>query len=437
MSDNTRSETDGDYQDIQPQLNDFVERKCSVCGRKYGENEAPCHRSHVVSFERRLTTQNWLLARNPQEMSPSDELVVGADGISFEPLYSALKPLIQSESGRFDEYHSHMPYESQHQEWLAEVFRKDLLIGDRLVLGVRAGIESSEDRIKKEGKKVTPARVFAHLVFLDQYGLLPGFSRLRRGNANSLREICADHYDVEPDSLASEWVTKRRVDRSKVYSTTSEFKKEWNVELIEEYPASKSHPHSEYKPFDGTAILADHRDHNLVARRVKRQLHRLPDVDWVISPHIISSHSDDGSSSAVSSNRPVLGFDVGGFEYTGDGQRLRYLGIVTGWDESLFETYLQALHIGETAATGILVLPNRESIYDFLHFLKDNELTERPWIFPDSRDGYRSIPNVQALHDQLIRQIPLLDEMALVPRRKFLDEGVDSLADLVSVPTYA
>lgn len=435
MPDNTRKELGDDYQDVQPQLTDFVERNCSVCGRKYGENEAPCHRPQVVSFERRLATQNWLLTRKPGEIPCNDELVVGADGVSFEPLYLALKPLIQSESARFDKYHSNTPYEIQQQEWLAEVFRKHLLDGDTLVLGVLAGIQSSEDRIKKRGKKVTPARVFAHLVFLDQYGLLPGYNGLRRGNG--LREICADHYGVQADSLASKWVIKQRVDRSKVYTTTSEFRKEWNVELVEEYPENESHPHSEYKPFDGTAILDDHRDHNLVARQLKRELHRLPNVDWVISPHIISAYSANDSFSEDSSNLSVLGFDVAGFEYTCEGQRLRYLGIVIGWEEPLFETYLQASQIGETAATGVLVLPNREFIYDFLHFLKANELTERPWVFPESRDAYRSIPNVQALHEQLIRQIPLLDEIALIPRRKFLDEGVDSLADLVSVPTYA
>jgi hypothetical protein len=98
---------------------------------------------------------------------------------------------------------------------------------------------------------------------------------------------------------------------------------------------------------------------------------------------------------------------------------------------------LQTVQIGKTAAAGVLVLPNREWIYDFLHFLQRHELTQVPHVFPESRDRYRSIPNVQALHDQLIREVPLLDEMALLPRRKFLDEGVDAIDNLISVPTYA
>jgi hypothetical protein len=134
---------------------------------------------------------------------------------------------------------------------------------------------------------------------------------------------------------------------------------------------------------------------------------------------------------------PILAFDVAGFEYASNGQRLRYLGIVTDWEESLFETYLQVVQVGKTAATGVLILPNREWIYDFLHFLSNNNLTQAPSVFPESKGRYRSIPNVRALHDQLIGKVPLLADIAILPRRKFLDEGFENLDDLVSVPTYA
>jgi hypothetical protein len=113
------------------------------------------------------------------------------------------------------------------------------------------------------------------------------------------------------------------------------------------------------------------------------------------------------------------------------------LGVVIDWEESLFETYLQVVQIGKTAATGVLILPNREWIYDFLHFLASNDLTQAPSAFPKSRSGYQSIPNVQALHHQLISKIPLFDDIALLPRRKFLDEGFETLDNLVSVSTYA
>lgn len=438
MWSNTEREENGGNQNEQPQLTDFVERTCSVCGRKYGENETPCHSPEVVSFERRLTAQKWLLPRHRSPETHITPHVIGNDGLSFEPLYSALRSLIETESTGFDEYLSNTPYDIRPQEWLAEAFRQDLLLKhDELVLGPLAGIKASEQRIKQKGKEVTPARVFAHVVFLDQYGLIPGYGGLRRGHTKDLREVCANHYGVQPDALDSKWIIKRRVDRSKVYSTTAEFRQVWDVELVDTYPENASHPYSDFKPFDGRAILDAHRDHNLVACRMKTQLLRLPNVDWAISPHLIYSRSDYDSSKETSSSLPVLGFDVAGFEYTTDGQRLRYLGVVTEWEESPFETYLQAAQIGKTAATGILVLPNRESIYDFLHFLKCSKLTDCPGVFPESREKYRSLPNVQKLHEQLIRQIPLLDGMALLPRRRFLDEGVDTLNDLVSVPTYA
>jgi hypothetical protein len=65
--------------------------------------------------------------------------------------------------------------------------------------------------------------VFTHLVFLDQYGLLPRYDPLVQGGGKGLSEICAEYYDVRPTELESEWIVKRRVDRSKVYSTTPEF----------------------------------------------------------------------------------------------------------------------------------------------------------------------------------------------------------------------
>jgi hypothetical protein len=174
-----------------------------------------------------------------------------------------------------------------------------------------------------------------------------------------------------------------------------------------------------------------------MTRGAKAELLGLPDVDWMVVPHIVYSRADSDVSGDSSSRLPVLGVDFTGFEYTVDGQRLRYLGIVTDWDEDPFEVYLQIVQLGKTAATGVVVLPNREQIYDFLHFLKTAELIQDLGVLPDERDEYSSVPNVQALHEQIVSDVQLLDGIALLPRRKFLDEGFDTLDDLVSVPTYA
>ena len=438
MSSNSEAQSEGGDQGNQPELTDFVERTCPVCGRVYEKNGAVCHPSHVVKFERRLATQKWLLtAQRPPDTPPGQSPVVGSDRVSFEATYLAIRSLIQSESDRFDAYVSDTPYQIQGQKWIASVYRQYLSETDELVPGVLAGIQASENRITRRGAEVTPARVFAHLVFLDQYGLLPRYDPLVRGGGRGLSEICAEHYDVSPAHLESKWIVKRRVDRSKVHSTTPEFRQEWDVELVNEQSTRASHPHSECKPFDRTAVLGDHRDHNLVTRRAKAELLGLPDVNWALAPHIIYARADYDVSDDSSSRLPVLGFDFAGFEYTVDGQRLRYLGIVTDWNEDPFEVYLQIVQLGKTAATGVVVLPNREQIYDFLHFLKTTELTQDYGVLPEERDEYSSVPNVQALHKHLIRDVQLLDGIALLPRRKFLDEGFDTLDDLVSVPTYA
>lgn len=438
MSSNSEDQSEGGGQKDQPELIDFVERTCPVCGRVYEKNGAACHPSHIIKFERRLATQDWLLtAQRPPDTLPGQSLTVGSDRISFEATYLAVRSLIHSESDRFDAYISDTPYQIQGQKWIASVYRKYLSETDELVPGVLAGIQASENRITRRGAEVTPARVFAHLVFLDQYGLLPRYDPLVRGEGGGLSEICAEYYDVRPAHLESEWIVKQRVDRSKVYSTTPEFRQEWDVELVNEQSSQASYPHSKSKPFDGTAVLGDHRDHNLVTRRAKAELLGLPNVDWALAPHIVYSHADYDVSEDSPSRLPVLGFDFGGFEYTIDGQRLRYLGIVTDWDEDPFEIYLQIVQLGKTVATGVVVLPNREQIYDFLHFLKTTELTQDLSVLPDERDEYSSVPNVQALHEQVVSDVQLLDGIALLPRRKFLDEGFDTLDDLVSVPTYA
>jgi len=438
MSSDSESQSTGGEQDGQPNLSDFIERTCPVCGRTYDEDQAPCHPPHIVTFERRLATQDWLFSgRRPPETPPHKSPVVGSDRVAFEPLYLALRSLIQSEPARFDEYVADTPYAIRQQDWLAEVFRQFLTEGDELVPGVVAGIHASEDRLSQKDVDPTPAEVFAHVVWLDQYGLLPGYDALRRGRTRSLRDLCAEYYGVQPNVLESEWVVKRRVDRSKVYTTTSKFRQVRALEFVDDLSDTASHPHADCKPFDGTAVLDDHRDHNLVARRAKAGLRGVPNVDWTVSPHIIYSRSNYGSSEEPPARLPILGFDVAGFEYTSDGQRLRYLCIVTDWEESLFETYLQIVQLRRTAATGVVILPNREWIYDFLHFLTSNDLTQESGVFPESREEYRSIPNVEALHAQLIRKIPLFDDIALLPRRKFLDEGLETLNNLVSVPTYA
>lgn len=437
MSSNSESQSTDSERDPQPKLTDFIDSACPVCGRKYGENGKSCHPTDVVTIERRLTEQNWLFSKKrPSAARQNGSLVIGNDCVLFEPLYLALRQKIQSGSVVVSEYAADSPYEIQRQEWITTVYHEYLLRSDEVIPGILAGIRASQQRLTKNDVEATPARVFAHLVFLDQYGLLPRYDQLRLGNTKSLREICAEYYDVPPDRLDSEWVIKRRVDRSKVYSTTPEFREEWELKLVNDPIVKDQYPHSNCRPFDGTAILGDHRDHNLIARRAKTEFLRLPNVDWCLSPHIFYSRSGYSSSRDAASRLPVLGFDIAGFAYTSNGQRLRYLGIVVDWDEGLFEVYLQAIQIGKTAATGVLILPNREWIFDFLHFLKRNELTKVPHVFPDSRDQYRSIPNVQALHERVIREIPLFDEMALLPRRKLLDEGTDSLSDLVSVQTY-
>jgi len=162
MSSNSEGQSEWGDQANQPNLAEFVERTCTVCGRVYGKDGAACHPSHVVKFERRLATQNWLLtAQRPPETLPGASPVVGSDRVSFEATYLAIKSLIQSESDQFGAYISYTPYQIQGQKWIASVYRQYLSEIDELVPGVLAGIRASENRITGRGAEVTPARVVA------------------------------------------------------------------------------------------------------------------------------------------------------------------------------------------------------------------------------------------------------------------------------------
>ena len=95
MSSNSEVQSEGGDQGNQPELTDFVERTCPVCGRVYEKNGAACHPSHIVKFERRLATQDWLLtAQRPPDTPPGQFPIVGSDRVSFEATYLAIRSLI-------------------------------------------------------------------------------------------------------------------------------------------------------------------------------------------------------------------------------------------------------------------------------------------------------------------------------------------------------
>lgn len=435
MSGNSGENQDGGENREQPAITDYVTYECSVCGRTLDEKESVCHPPRVAQFERRLATGKWLLPskRSPDRHS-SEHPVVGSDGVAFECLYATLHSALGSNSKRVEEYVGKTPYQIPNQPWIAGAYRQNLGTTEDLVTGTLAALRACEVRVERVSNEVTLPEVFAHLIYLEQYGLIPGIHR--RGVTGGLREVCSKYYDVSVEDLNSEWVVERRVDRSKVFSTTKNFRQAWDLDLVGDVP--DSHPLADYKPFNGTAVLGDHRDHNLVTSRAKQELLGLPYVDWAVAPHLFYLRSEDGFTHGPATNSPpVVGFDFAGFENSPGGQQLRYLGIVSEREEDPFEIYLQVKQMSETHANGIVILYNREAIYDFLHFLKTDEEISGMEPLPDSRDAYNSIPNVRTLHEKVVSQTGLLEGMALMPRRKFLDEGFQTIDELIPVQMYA
>ncbi|MCU4971126.1 hypothetical protein OB955_00035 [Halobacteria archaeon AArc-m2/3/4] len=395
-------------------LTDFHTNKCPVCGRMCGDDKQICHPTDFVTTERKLAMRQCLFPELRPEFSDSVPLspVVGSDSLPFNVQYLTLAPLMQAFSNELDEYEKSTSYEFPDQPWIQRIYRNHHIPDGKLTRCLHAALQEIEKRIEAREQDSDVIDVLAHLVYLDQFGLLPGYDRLRTNK--SIRRICSDHFGSEISDATienSELLVRRRVDRAKVYSTTSAFRRKWDLEI-------------HLDGFDHRPVVGDHRDHNLVTRAAKEKLSLLPTVHWACAPHSFYLGENSGSSAAVidSSKVPTFEFDFAGFKNMPQGQKLEYLGIVADWDESNYEIYYQLKQLQETDALGIIVHCNRHSIYEFLHFLKTNELIAKPEVLPDTLDQYQAIPNVQALHDTIIREVPFLDGIVIYPRRKFLDE---------------
>lgn len=433
MSNNSGQSSNEDESINQPFITDYITPTCAVCGRVQGDQNVDCHPRDIIKVERWLANGKWLLSsQRPSADDHYGHYVCGNDHVTFEPLYGTLRPLIDNHLDQFDEHMEKTPCEIPTQEWIASAHRRDMEFTDDIVMGLLAAIKACETRVKQRSGDAAPADIFAHLVYLGQYELIPG--NYDPNLTGSLREFCADYCDVAVSNLNSKWVIERRIDRSKVFSTTKEFRREWDLELVSSSPAADSQPAS--KSMNNVPVLEDHRDHNLVTREAKRELLGLPYVDWSVAPHLFYSEQTVEEDSEDSTHTPI-GFDFAGFKYTPDGQKLRYLGVVTDHKEEDIEIYSQIEQLNETDANGLVIMPNREAIYDFLHFLHTVEnIAGQEWL-PETRDEYSSIPNVRLLHEDVVTNVDFLDGIAFLPRRKFLDEGFQTIDDLIAVKTYA
>lgn len=433
MSKNHSGSSDEDTETAQPPLSEFATPECQVCGRKYSEATDPCHTEFLTRIQKQRSETNWSFRTKSTDSGPVYYNQVPSV-VDFECMYGVFQDLCSIATTKAQKYLNRSPYEIPELEWVESFYFEDLDLLAVRETGIEAAISGCEKKAKQMEGLTTIEDVFAHFVYLDQFGLVPSYHNPDEQRA--LREYCADYYDVPVSSLDSEWLVERRIDRSKVYSTTEQFRREHNLVLVGETP--DFHPFAAYKPFNGKSVLGDHRDHNLLVREAKRELEKLRYVDWTHAPHIIYSRDGyDAPSEESSGKLPILGFDFAGFQSTSDGETMQHLGIVTDREESNFEIYLQVVQMAKTHANGLIVMCNRKSIYRFLHYLQENRLVAESKMLPDTLDDYHAIPNVEALHTDVVNHIPLFDDIAILPRRKFRDEGFQAIDDLIEVETDA
>lgn len=403
---------------------------CSSCGYPSTAEAGYCHPSELTSYERQLETSRLLFQQHRGYLDkPRRWSVCGPDLVEFPELYYAISGLLPAEKEFLHSYVNAAPVAVDRKPWLEEIYEQHHTRTDELVLGLRAARIGCEQHVEDVLGGVDPVRVFEHLVFVSQYGLIPGFNRL--GGGKRLRDLCADYYGVEIRLTDNSNLVERRVDRTKVYSTTPQWREDWDADIVE--LAETSQLPVDLSQFTGISIYDEHRDHNLVARFVKSELARRPHVDWVTAPHLryIPVDTPEFAENADIPEKGRLGFDFAGFEETeSTNSSIRYLGIVQDWDDTHAETFQKLLQITQTDAIAIAVMCNRDTMHEFLHFLKANELVTESTALPETLEDYEKIPNTPHLHAQLLADIPLFDNVVLIPRRKLLDEGlvcIDSL----------
>lgn len=405
MSDTTDS--DGDqvtlnrYGRVQPVANGWT---CTVCGRESDDRQAlqHCHPSDRLAEERdnavtAETTSHTHFAWVPQ-------------------LWPEMRALFERVAATIRD----RPDEVSPLQVAADVF------ADR---GMAGGFRSDAFEL------------FAHLVCLQEHWLLPGYPRYTTTGEDghpSIERFCsaADRFPGtvrSEDIAASTAITGERIYRATVYRTTDEFYRRSGLvpgETPWQWQTVQPIEDREMKPM---GLFGEGTAHNVITAEARNWLVSHPDIDWAVAPHRmgapvteLGAHQEPSLSPQEAEQPPedpVWMFDFAGF--VEDQPQLAVIGLV--WQDprvSVLARTFQSSYAGDTQAYRIVVVPNRQSIINYL-----DQLSARDWIsqtFAPTADvaGYYSKqPSIGAINDTLQTHLGN-DTPRFVTRKQLLDDIV-------------
>jgi len=301
------------------------------------------------------------------------------------------------------------------------------------------------DQHLSNSSEETPAfQLFTHLVWLQQYQLLPGYpvgkTEIEKVKP-TIAEFCNSATHVrgsvtESEIQESELVARSRMYRRKVLCVTPtffehsdvvgenlEFYREWDVSYTQGWGGVKFCSHT---------VFGEPTAHNTVVRKTRDWLATHPRIDWACAPHTTgappatektSNTQPTRESESEPSPDSVYMYDFAGF--TGTSQsNVVVIGCVIG-SEPVREAINKLNHVRETEAAALLVVSNRNHIYELLHKAVAEDLLKEP-VAPTNNvaEYYTRLPSIQAVNKEIHERVPELEHVRFATAKQLIDDVI-------------
>lgn len=301
-------------------------------------------------------------------------------------------------------------------------------------------------------------QLFAHLIWLQDIGLLPGYPRYTRtikdrATPVPIREYCSSHPDFD-DTVTAEDISKsncierNRLYRSKLYSVTKQF---WiETTLVrgstpwawETYSSADIDPsrhdiqthdfgHDTYYPgydeseFSTTAIFDDSATHNVAVNETRSWLTTHPQVDATVVPYREDVERGiieiEGVAPADPRWPPYWMFDIGVIS----GETVVIPGNIV--EEEPAEEILDQINRSyEIAHAALIVMPSRKAVHQFLaHGAANKWFAQDIAPIADVVEYYERQPSLRHVNKELWSQSPDLQYTVFLSRKQILDGFVE------------
>lgn len=269
--------------------------------------------------------------------------------------------------------------------------------------------------------------------------MLPGYPTAVSTRGESLSEIqefCRENDrfrgDVTDKMIEnSDLITRERVYRAKVFSTTDDFA--YQSQILPNWSRWQwtTQWGIDTEELLTNVIFDEGAAHNAVVARSRNWLETHPTIDWACAPHVMGAPVGEQAESRFSPlspnsdppEGPVWMFDFAGFEER-QYPRLAVVGFVID-DESDTEIMEQIARAAQISIPTVLVFPRRPAIIDFI-----DTVYSRGWLDSDAvslddvTEYYRSHPSIPAINATFSDQLGI-ENLRFVSRKQIIDDVID------------